>query len=245
VSYTLSKSYTTEHGAAGRDGACNLPVGTITNNNQSTNCFINPFVPTEQWLGGPQAFDQTHVLVANFQWTLPNASTLVTNPVVKGMFDGWELSGVYTLASGFPMSVTATSSALPDISGSNILARPDIVANVDPNSGPKTFAQWFNPDAFAMPARGTFGNSGPNNFRGPGTNNVDLALIKRIRLGKNEARNFRIRVEAYNAFNHTQFNGINTAARFDASGKQINSQFGQATSARQARVIQIGGTLYF
>jgi hypothetical protein len=245
VSYTLSKSYTTEQGSAGREGACNLPVGAITNNNQSTNCFINRFVPTNQWLGGPEAFDQTHILVANFQWTLPNASTLVPNAVVKGVFDGWELSGVYSLASGFPMSVTVSSSALPDISGSNILARPDIVPNVDPDSGPKTFAQWFNPDAFAMPARGTFGNSGPNNFRGPGTNNFDLALIKRIPLGKNAARNFRIRVEAYNAFNHTQFNGINTAARFDASGKQINSQFGQATSARQARVIQLGGTLYF
>ena len=43
----------------------------------------------------------------------------------------------------------------------------------------------------------------------------------------------------------TQFNGINTAARFDANGNQINSQFGQATSARQARVIQLGGTLSF
>jgi hypothetical protein len=245
VSYTLSKSYTTEQGAAGRDGACNYSVGAITNNNQSTACFINPFVPTDQWLGGPQAFDQTHILVTNFQWTLPNASTLMPNPVVKGLLDGWELSGIYTLASGFPMSVTVSSSALPDISGSNILARPDIVPNEDPNKGPKTFAQWFNTKAFAMPARGTFGNSGPNNFRGPGTNNVDLALIKRIPLGSNQARQFRIRIEAYNAFNTTQFLGINTAARFDVNGNQINSQFGQATSARTARVIQLGGTLSF
>ena len=244
VSYTLSKSFTTEQGAAGRDGACNLPVGAITNNNQSTACFINPYVPTEQWLGGPQAFDQTHIMVTNFQWALPNASTLMPNPVVKGVLDGWELSGIYTLASGFPMSVTVSSSALPDISGSNILARPDIVPNEDPN-GPKTFAQWFNTKAFAMPARGTFGNSGPNNFRGPGTNNVDLALIKRIPLGSNQAHQFRVRIEAYNAFNTTQFLGINTAARFDANGNQINSQFGQATSARQARVIQLGGTLSF
>src|SRR4029453_8585482 len=63
VSYTLSKSFTTEQGAAGRDGACNLPVGAITNNNQSTSCFINPLVPTEQWLGGPQLFGHTHHLV--------------------------------------------------------------------------------------------------------------------------------------------------------------------------------------
>ena len=116
VSYTLSKSYTTEPGAAGRDGACNYPVGAITNNNQSATCFINPFVKTSQWLGGPQAFDQTHVLVANFQWNLPQASKLVPNPVVKGVFDSWELSGIYTFATGFPMSITASSSALPEFS---------------------------------------------------------------------------------------------------------------------------------
>ncbi len=220
VAYTLSKSYTNE-------GA------------------INPFVPTDQWLGGPQAFDQTHVLVTNFQWALPNASRLMPNPVVEGVLDNWEVSGIYTLASGFPMSVTVSSSAVPDISGSNILARPDIVPNEDPNSGPKTFEQWFNTKAFAMPARGTFGNSPLFAFTGPGINNVDLALMKRIPLGGNGSRHFRIRIEAFNVLNHTQFIGINTAARFDANGNQINSQFGQATSARSPRVIQLGGTLSF
>jgi Carboxypeptidase regulatory-like domain len=220
VAYTLSKSHTNE--------------GTI-----------NPFVPTEQWLGAPQSFDQTHVLVTNFQWQLPNASRLMPNPVVKGVLDNWEVSGIYTLASGFPMSVTVSSSAVPDISGSSIAARPDMVPNVDPNSGPKTFAKWFNTDAFAMPATGTFGNAPVFPFRGPGINNVDVALMKRIPLGGNGSRHFRIRIEAYNALNHTQFNGINTAARFDAAGNQINSQFGQATSALQPRVIQLGGTLTF
>ena len=226
-------------------GACAYNVGTVTNANQSTTCYTNPYVPTQQWLGGPQYFDQTHVLVTNFQWNLPKASKLVPNPVVKGVLDNWELSGIYTFATGFPMSITASSSALPDISGSNILARPDVVPNVDPDSGPKTFAQWFNPKAFAVPARGTFGNSGPNNFRGPRINNVDMTLMKRIPLGKNETRNLRIRAEAYNLFNHTQFNAINSAARFDGAGNQINSQFGQATGARQPRVLQLGATLFF
>ncbi len=143
------------------------------------------------------------------------------------------------------MSVTATSSVLGDISGSNILARPDCVAGVEPNSGPKTFAQWFNTAAFAMPAKGTFGNCGPNNFRGPGINNWDMTLIKRIPLGDSETRSIRLRVEAYNVFNHTQFNAINTAARFDGAGNQINSQFGQAIGARQPRVLQLGATLSF
>ena len=165
--------------------------------------------------------------------------------VVRGVFDNWELSGIHTFATGFPMSVTVTSSVLGDISGSNILARPDVVKGEDPDSGPKTFSQWFNPKAFAMPAKGTFGNSGPNNFRGPRINNWDMTLMKRIALGKSEVRNIRLRVEAYNLFNHTQFNQINTAARFDGAGAQINPQFGQAIGARQPRVLQLGATLYF
>jgi hypothetical protein len=194
---------------------------------------------------GAASFDQPHVFVANFQWTLPKASTLMPNAVIAGALDNWELSGIYTRASGFPMAVTVTSSALADISGSDIAARPDMVPGVDPNSGPKTFEQWFNTDAFAMPAKGTFGNSPRFTFRGPGLNQVDLSLAKRIPLGGNGSRHLRIRVEAFNLFNVTQFNAVNTAARFDANGKQINSQFGQATSALPGRVLQIGSTFTF
>ena len=96
-----------------------------------------------------------------------------------------------------------------------------------------------------MPAKGTFGKSGPNNFRGPRTNNWDMTLMKQIALGKSETRSIRLRVEGYNLFNHTQFNAINTAARFDGAGNQINSLFGQAIGARQPRVLQLGATLYF
>src|SRR5437762_1219556 len=241
LSYTLSKSFTTEPGAAQRDGACAYNPGTVTNANQSTTCFVNPYVPTKQWLGGPQYFDQTHVLVGNCQWTLPRASRLLPNPLVKGAFDNWELSGIYTFATGQPMSVTATSSVLGDISGSNILARPDCVAGVDPNSGPKTFAQWFNPAAFAVPAKGTFGNCGPNNFRGPGTNNWDMTLIKKIPLG--ETRSMRLRVEAYNVFNHTQFNATNVSKLVPAWSLQRRKE-GVPFRLSQSIPLMVNGVLY-
>jgi hypothetical protein len=220
VAYTYSKSWTNE-------GAQNL------------------YVPRDKWLGGPQSFDQPHVFVANFQWTLPKASSLVPNAVIKGVLDNWDASGIYTLASGFPTAVTVTSSAISDISGSNIAARPDIVPGVDPDSGPKTFSQWFDTAAFAMPAKGTFGNAPRFNFRGPGMNQFDLSLAKRVPLGDDGKRNLRIKVEAYNLFNHTQFSAVNAEARFDANNKQINSQLGQATAARAARVLQMGLSFSF
>ena len=76
-------------------------------------------------------------------------------------------------------------------------------------------------------------------------NQLDLSFIKRVPIAKDGATNLRIKVEAYNILNHTQFNGVNTSARFDANNIQINSQLGQATSARNARIIQIGATLTF
>src|SRR5262249_53824374 len=138
-----------------------------------------------------------------------------------------------------------TSSVLGDISGSNILARPDCVAGGDADSGAKTFSQGFNPAAVAIPAKGAFWDCGPKNFPRPAVNKRDMRLLKKIPLPHSDTRSIRLRVEAYNVFNHTQFNAINTAARFDGAGRQINPQFGQAIGARQPRVLQLGAAFYF
>ena len=55
----------------------------------------------------------------------------------------------------------------------------------------------------------------------------------------------QFRAELYNAFNHTQYSGVNTAARFDTAGRQTNAQFGQVTSTRSPRVIQFALTFRF
>jgi hypothetical protein len=64
-------------------------------------------------------------------------------------------------------------------------------------------------------------------------------------LGKEGARRFQFRCELYNAFNHTQFLGVNTGARFDSTGKQVNGRFGEYSTARDARRIQLGLKFYF
>ena len=55
-----------------------------------------------------------------------------------------------------------------------------------------------------------------------------------------EQRYLQFRFETYNTFNHTQFSGVDTAARFDAAGVQTNARFGQYTSTRNARQVQLG-----
>ena len=43
----------------------------------------------------------------------------------------------------------------------------------------------------------------------------------------------------YKAFNHIQFDGVNTTAQFDAKGALVNQQFGRITSARDPRIEQM------
>jgi hypothetical protein len=86
------------------------------------------------------------------------------------------------------------------------------------------------------------GNAGKYDVRNPGINNWDMALAKTFPI-RSEKRNFEFRWEAYNAFNHTQYAGINATARFDPTGNQTNALFVQVTSTRTPRVMQ--GSLRF
>jgi hypothetical protein len=61
-----------------------------------------------------------------------------------------------------------------------------------------------------------------------------------------EARiTLQFRAELYNAFNSMQISGVNTSATFDTNGNQTNAAFGQVTSARDSRRIQLAARFTF
>jgi hypothetical protein len=68
--------------------------------------------------------------------------------------------------------------------------------------------------------------------------------MKNFPLG-NEARHLQFLAEFNNAFNHTQFQTVNSTANFNPAGQQVNSLFGQVTAARAPRVIQLSIRLMF
>jgi hypothetical protein len=129
---------------------------------------------------------------------------------------------------------------------------PDTGGNLKPGEP----GAWVDPAVFARPLRGETGDAARYVFRGPGINNWNLSLFKNFPLG-NSHRRLQFRVEAYNLLNHTQFGpapgtnvstatggqGVDNTVRFDAAGRQVNTNFGKATSARNARIIQ--GSLRF
>ena len=83
---------------------------------------------------------------------------------------------------------------------------------------------------------------GKYTVRNPGVNNFDTALTKNFPI-KSEKRYFSLRWEAYNTFNHTQFSSVNTAARFQPNGQQVNALFGTVVATRAPRIMQ--GSLRF
>jgi hypothetical protein len=197
------------------------------------------YMPLRQWSYGLDGSDQTHNVSVNFSYDMPRLSRVMHGNAVRWIFDQWQLSGIAQFVTGTPSGIGLTTTDGTDLTGGGDGQRVNISG--DAFSGGHTFYQWFNTAAFARPDRLDPGNSAKVVVRNPGVNNFDLALNKRFPI--KEARFIQLRWEAYNAFNHTQYSGLNTTARFDPSGLQTNTLFGQVTSTRSPRVMQ--GSLRF
>jgi hypothetical protein len=201
------------------------------------------FINYRTYLYGKLNFDQTHVLVFNYLYQLPEIAALTKNPIGKAVFGGWALSGISTFASGFPDGIGFSYTDGVDRWGGGDAPRVNMVQNPLLARGSRTFEKWFNTAAFAAPRTGDFGNAPRDVFRRPGITNFDVMLQKEFRIG--EKVNLQFRSEFYNFFNHTQFEGVDSTARFDPQGNQINNRFGQLTSARAAREAQLSLRLQF
>jgi hypothetical protein len=128
----------------------------------------------------------------------------ILNPVIGG----WTLSTVTTIQTG--QWLTPTMPPADDQSNTNMIvrttggaiARPDCVGN--PSLG-QTSAQFYNPNAFALPPTnvGRFGSCGVGILEGPHMIDVDMGLAKRFNIG--ERVHFRFEATFTNILNHTNF----------------------------------------
>ncbi len=175
-------------------------------------------------------FDRRQMLILSYVYNIPAPWK---NGLIHGVLGNWELSGITSFQTGTPFTVTLPG----DNAGvGSAPYRPDALFN--PGNGGGSQQMWFNPAAFAQPILGAFGNAGRNVVRGAGLNNTDASLFRNFpHILKVESSGLQFRAEFYNIFNHAQWNGYGTS--FGAPN------FGQATSARDPRTIQLGLRLYF
>ncbi len=195
------------------------------------------FVDRRVWLYGKAGFDQTHILVLNYLWDVPKTSRIWPNPFSRAVLDNWQLAGFCTFASGFPSGIGLSTTDNADLNGGGDGTRVIVTGKALLPRGERSFYRWFDTSVFRRPARGDIGNAPKDVFRGPGINNWDLSVFKNFPLA-GERHVLQFRSEFYNAFNKTQFSSVDTTARFDPAGNQVNTRFGQVTGARNPRVIQ-------
>ena len=246
VAYTHSKALDYAEGDS---------TSTSTSPSGATNT-VATFLNRAVWNYGLAGYDRPNILTFHFNWMLPQLGHVVPNPFIKAVFDGWQISDITSFIAGQPLTISMGESPSINLTGGGDGSRPLMVGN--PN-GPKTYLEWFNPAAFAEPAQysggacpasgcppltvGVIGNMPRSPIRGPGTNNWNSALFKNFRI--KERATFQFRAEAYNAFNHTQWSGVDTTITYNAAGVNTRPSTGNITSARSARVMQFALRLQF
>jgi hypothetical protein len=188
---------------------------------------------------GPSQQDRRQVFTANYVYPLPFFKE--QHGVLGHIAGGWTFSGIASFQSGLPFTVSSPFNADPAGEGclgpSPCVVRPDLIS--DPNHAPHTLLSWFDPQAFAPVPAGQFrnGTSGRGVIRGPGFERWDLSLVKNLKFTERVSSQFRL--EAFNAFNHTNYNTINTTMPATIP-LPPTSTFGQVTGARDPRIVQLG-----
>ena len=212
--------------------------------NNSGCAIVDPYRPIRDNFYGPLPWDRKFVTSANFTYQIPKVSI---NKAVDAVLSNWTLSGMMAWQTGAPVTPECSSLSAgaansdPSLTGYGAFtasnpagARCQAVA--DANSGVKDFDHQFNTSAFTLAPVGTFGNIGIGILRQPTWNNFDLTLDKRIPLSKDGKRQIRARIEAYNVFNHTEFNSIGYQMTLQGASN-TNRTYGQYTGTMPARVL--------
>jgi len=216
---------------------------------------IDPFNAAANY--GDSGFDARHRFVIAYDYALPNVRHFHPFEFMPSrLTDGWQISGITTLQTGFPVTVGSSVPASDTCNYSfefySCWDRPNVVAPVK-TSDPRTSSfkgkpnYWFDPSAFQAPLPGVQGNAGRNFFHGPGINNFDFVLHKNIAV--TESSHFELRFEFFNLFNHAQFSAVSQVASGDGVfGDFSSSRFGRVTSAdtpNTSRIIQLGAKFIF
>jgi hypothetical protein len=229
----------------------------------------NPY-NTRAYNYGPCAWDVTHTLAAHYVYDLPKVSRyLGGGRVAHAAVDGWQISGVSQFYTGIPAALGLAINGVN--TGQRISGSYDLTPGLYRVGGAsmKTSTLQINPEAFYPQTVGDNAPTPLGYLRQPGYVNHDLSIFKNVPVWGE--RHLQFRVEMFNFLNATEFNGINGGTQLVTSTGQIGnaifgqypnvsvtnnlrqagstaplgSYFGEFSSARDPRIIQLGVKLYF
>ena len=195
-------------------------------------------------------FNSAQRFVMNFVWDLPVPKY---NGFAGKALNDWQLSGIVQFQSGFPVRIQTQDdnelisslfflgAGAPQMAGTKpqtlnakILSHADGTA-CGSNITPDCAHRYLNLSQFSDPALGSFATTPRSICCGPGENQWDFTVSKRIAIS--EARYFQFRADIFNVFNKTQF--------YNPDGNFSNTTFGQVLQAREPRLVQFALKFYF
>jgi len=198
---------------------------------------VSAFVPARIWNYQRSTYDRPNNLRMNWLWDIPKPKW--NDLMTRWALGGWQFSGLNAFISGSPMTVGLTTTNNADISGTSTQAATVLITcNPQLAKSDRKFTAFFNTSCFQLPAKGTLGDPPHPYMTGPGINDWDLTFFKNFPI--REPMKLQFRLEMYNAFNHTQFSGVNTTAQFNPAGVQVSPTFGQVNASRLPRQMQLG-----
>lgn len=177
---------------------------------------------------GPSDFHVPHNFTASYIYDLPfgkGREFLNRTGVMDEVFGGWQLSGVTTLRSGFPNTITWPG----DVANVGLGTRPIRTCNGKLSN--RSYQKWYDTACFQAPAQYTFGNSNRGIIEGPGYKDWDLALMKSFATYREQ--NLQFRFEFFNAFNNVNFGQPGTSV---GPGISTSGKISSAGAARQGQV---------
>jgi hypothetical protein len=212
-------------------------------------------------------YDVPHILVFNWVYTLPKAAkgnNFLDNPVGRAVFNNWQISGLTTIQSGQPGNISLSFTGLggADVNriwtGSESVG-PRVSLRGNPMNTKKTIDQWIDPSVFVMPAVGSAGlESAARIVRRPGTHNWDISVFKNVPLWSSDGQRYlQLRLEMFNAPNHTQFSDFNRTITFNPNTGQVTNLptavgggggrygFGAINADRDPRRLQLAAKIYW
>jgi len=204
----------------------------------------------------PNDFDRKFNFEQSFTYELPfgRGHSHLNSGIAAVVLGGWKLSGVISIVSGTPFTVTANGSSLntPGTTQTANLTKPFHVLH-----GVGTGTHWFDPTSFSQPAGCTtpypncdatvgLGNTGRNKFRGPGYIQNNASLFKSFAIYRETS--IEARLDAFQLSNTPQFsnpNGSLTSGNFGEVTGTVGSGQGSINGVGGGRTLQASVKLSF
>jgi hypothetical protein len=187
---------------------------------------------------GPADFDRRHRFVDSVVYEIPDAGRALNSRVVSAIVGNWQTSGIVTLQSGSPFSITSSNDAMASAGTAMGTLIGPLQLDASRSRGAR-IAQYFNTSAVQQADPGTYGTLGRNVLVGPGYVNTDVSLSRNVPLrflGENGRLTFR--AEAFNVFNHPNL--------ANPGNKLASATFGKITSvSAPPRIMQFSLKVIF